>query len=69
MPLLLQFHLHALAADRAEFHEFLRMLLPRLAALVLLMKTEATDPVAGFRTEGRKNSALTAGHGGSLGKN
>jgi hypothetical protein len=29
----------------------------------LLVKTEATDPVAGFRTECRKNSALTASHG------
>ena len=62
MPLFLQLHLHTLAADRAEFDQFLRMLLPRFATLVLLMKTETPDTITGFGTEGRKNSALTASH-------
>lgn len=63
MPLLLELHLHTLAATRAVLHEFLRVLLPRLATLVLLVKTKAADTIAVERTEGRKNSALAAGHG------
>ena len=62
MPLLFQFHLHALAAIRAEFYEFLRMLLPRLASLVLLVKTKTPQAIAIDCTEGRKNGALTTGH-------
>ncbi len=64
MPLLFKLHLHALSAIGAELDQFLRMLLPRLAALVLLMKPEASDTETGFRAEGRKYSALTTSHDG-----
>ena len=48
MPLLLELHFHALAAIRAKLYQLLRMLLPCLAALVLLMKAEASDTETGF---------------------
>ena len=63
MPLLLQLHLHPLATIRAEFDKFLRMLLPRLPALILLVKAKTTDTLTSFGTEGRKNSTLTTSHG------
>ncbi|OGJ64280.1 hypothetical protein A3C37_05365 [Candidatus Peribacteria bacterium RIFCSPHIGHO2_02_FULL_53_20] len=63
MPLLFQLHLHPLATIRTEFDQFLRMLLPRLPTLILLVKTKTTDAKAVHRTEGRKNSAFTTGHG------
>ena len=48
VSLLLELELHALAAHRAELRKPLRMLLPSLTALVLLMKAEASDAIAGF---------------------
>lgn len=63
MPLFLELHLHLLAARGAELLDSVGMLFPSDSALILLMKAKRSDTIAGDGTEGRKNSALTAGHG------
>lgn len=66
MLLLLQFGLHVLADARAVFNQLCGMLLPGDSFLILLMQTDRTEAVAGFRAGDRKDGALSTWHSGGI---